>query len=213
MAHYLMASSGNSPTYMQLRDEAKGRPLPNPSVLPPSNGNGCAFSPDGSRLAVAHNGSPSIAIYDTADWSKLPNPSVLPASDGNGCAFSPDGSRLAVVHNTSPFITIYNTADWSSRPASLFASGGQKHVAFSAVGKLVVRGSVRDIDNNPAARRVRVHERSTGDLCAETTSSAVAGEYEVAVYQGDVDYDVQFLTADGEQLNDLIFARTRAGTP
>ena len=169
MAHYLMASCGDSPPYMQLRDEVKDRQLPSPAVLP----TGIAF----------------------------------------GCAFSPDGSKLAVAHNTSPYIAIYNTADWSSRPASLFVFGDQRHVAFSAVGKLVVRGSVRDIDNNPAARRVRVHERSTGDLCADTTSSAVTGEYEVAVYQGDVDYDVQFLTADGEQLNDLFFARTRAGMP
>ena len=46
-----------------------------------------------------------------------------------------------------------------------------------------------------------------------TASSAVTGEYEVAVYQGDVDYDVQFLAANGEQLNDLFFARTRAGMP
>ena len=162
---------------------------------------------------MAHNGAPYITIYNTADWSKLPNPSVLPPSTGNGCAFSPDGSKLAVAHNGAPYITIYNTAGWSSRPASFFPLGDQRHVAFSAVGKLVVRGSVRDIDNNPAARRVRVHERSTGDLCADTTSSAVTGEYEVAVYQGDVDYDVQFLAADGEQLNDLFFARTRAGMP
>ncbi len=82
MAHYLMASCGNGPTYMQLRDEAKGRQLPNPAVLPNGSGQGCAFSPDGSKLAVAHTTSPYITIYNTAKWTKLPNPAVLPTGIG-----------------------------------------------------------------------------------------------------------------------------------
>ena len=69
------------------------------------------------------------------------------------------------------------------------------------------------LHNNPAARTVRIYERSTGELCATTTSDPVTGDYSAKVYEGDVDYDAHFLTAPGELLNDLFFARVRAGEP
>ena len=37
--------------------------LEDPSTLPTDWGNGCAFSPDGTYLAVAHDSSPYITIY------------------------------------------------------------------------------------------------------------------------------------------------------
>ena len=86
-------------------------------------------------------------------------------------------------------------------------------VAFHATAQQIIRGSVRDVDNNPAARTVRIYERSTGELCATTTSDPVTGDYSAKVYEGDVDYDAQFLAASGELLNDLFFARVRAGAP
>ena len=87
--------------------------LSNPSTLPAGTGWGCAFSPDGAYLAVAHSTSPYLTIYKRSGdtFTKLANPSTLPAGTGVGCAFSPDGAYLAVAHSTSPYITIYNAAD------------------------------------------------------------------------------------------------------
>ena len=48
------------------------------------------FSPDGSKMAVAHWGSPYITIYNTSDWSKITDPTELPStSSGKGVVFSP----------------------------------------------------------------------------------------------------------------------------
>ena len=83
--------------------------LSNPSTLPTGQGNGVAFDPTGTYLAVAHVSSPYIAIYkrngDT--FTKLSNPSTLPMGHAYGVAFDPTGTYLAVVHDSSPYITIY----------------------------------------------------------------------------------------------------------
>ena len=83
---------------------SKKTPLP----ALPGTGYGCAFSPDGSYLAAAHDSSPYITVYkrEGDTFTKLPALSALP-SNGRGCAFSPDGSYLAVAHNNSPYITVY----------------------------------------------------------------------------------------------------------
>jgi WD40 repeat protein len=184
----------------------------NPAQLPTNTGYGCAFSPDGSLLAVAHQNSPNITIYNTSDWSKVANPAQLPPGNGYGCAFSPDGSLLAVAHNSSPYITIYNTSDWSkvANPAQL-PTGAANGCAFSPLPPRVIRGEVRDIDNEPVSRVVRAHERETGLLCASTTSDPVDGSYVLKVWEGDVEYDVQFMAEEGEQLNDLFFASVKSG--
>ncbi len=115
----LALAHGTTP-FLIAYDKALAK-ITNPATLPASTGYGCAFSPDGALLAVAHGGSPYMTIYLTSDWSKLANPTTLPASTGYGCAFSPDGSLLAVAHGSSPYITIYNTNDWSklANPAIL----------------------------------------------------------------------------------------------
>ena len=70
-----------------------------------------------------------------------------------------------------------------------------------------ITGTVRDISNNPVARVVRAHRRDTGELAAQTTSSASTGNYDLRV--PDIGpYDVQFMTAAGELLNDLFYAQT-----
>ena len=181
----------------------------------PNNGNGVSFSPDGSLCAVAHYSSPNLTVYNTSDWSKVAI-SSNPPSTGNGVSFSPDGSLCAVAHASSPNLTVYNTSDWSKveHPFSVLpASANLRAVAFHAPSHSVIRGSVRDVDNNPAARTGRIYERSTGEICSTTTSDPVTGDYSAKVYEGDVDYDAHFLTAPGELLNDLFFARVRAGAP
>lgn len=71
---------------------------------------------------------------------------------------------------------------------------------------------MRDINGLVASRKVRAYVRSSGDKCAETTSSAIDGTYALKVYEGDVDYDIQFMADPSENLNDLFFARTTGGT-
>jgi hypothetical protein len=68
-----------------------GTKYANPATLPTGNGNGVAFSYNGSAIAVAHEISPFITTYP---WSgsgfgtKYANPSTLPTGSGNGVAFN-----------------------------------------------------------------------------------------------------------------------------
>src|SRR5690606_15943774 len=82
--------------------------LENPGNLPPSNGLGVAFSPDGQYLSVTHNLSPYITIYKRSGdtFTKLGDPEDLPTGTGRGTAFSADSRFLSVAHETSPYITI-----------------------------------------------------------------------------------------------------------
>jgi hypothetical protein len=70
-----------------------------------------------------------------------------------------------------------------------------------------ITGTVRDISNNPVARVVRAHRRSDGELVAQTTSDATTGNYDLRVPDTGP-FDVQFMAAAGELLNDLFFAQT-----
>ena len=209
---YLRALAGSSAPYILVTNAATGRLKPLPATLPSSTATGCAFSPDGALLAVCHQSSPYINVYNTSDWSKVANPAVLPSSTAYGCAFSPDGALLAVCHQSSPNITIYNTSDWSKVEDTVPATGALRAVSFVAAGALTIKGEVRDISGLVASRKVRAYVRSFGDKCAETTSSAIDGTYELKVYEGDVEYDIQFMADPFENLNDLFFARTTGGT-
>ncbi len=209
-AFLAVAHAGGS--FLTIYNTSDWSKVANPTSLPTNNANGCAFSPDGAFLAVAHNVSPFITIYNTSNWSKVANPTSLPTNNANGCAFSPDGAFLAVAHASSPFITTYNTSDWSKAEDVVPAYGNLRAVSFCAAGELTIKGEVRDIDGLVASRKVRAYVRSSGDKCAETTSSAIDGTYELKVYEGDVEYDIQFLADPLENLNDLFFARTTGGT-
>ena len=205
---YLIATANGLQVSFQDADSKLARS----PVLTSSTANGCAFSPDGSLLAVAHQSSPYITIYNTSNWSKLANPSQLPASHANGCAFSPDGSLLAVAHQVSPYITVYDTSTWAAVSWFSLAVSDAKAVSFWASPAYRIRGTVRDKDGGLVSRTVRAHRRSDGLLVAQTVSDAVTGEYELRVYPDSPaeTYDVQFLAAPGELLNDLIYARTTA---
>ena len=208
----LLAVAHNTSPYITVYDTSDWSKVANPAQLPAGTANGCAFSPDGSLLAVAHATSPYITVYDTSDWSKVANPAQLPANTGNGCAFSPDGSLLAVAHDNSPYITVYNTSTWAKMSAFSLRTSDAIAVSFGATPAYRIRGTVRDKDGNLVSRTVRAHRRSDGVLVARTVSDAVTGEYEMLVYPDNPTelYDVQFLVAPGELLNDLIYARTTA---
>ncbi len=141
-----------------------------PSTLPPSNGFGCAFSPDGMYLAVAHFSSPYITIYKRSGdtFFKLSNPSTLPAGYGYDCAFSPNGTYLAVAHWESPYITIYkrsgDTFTKLSNPSSLPAGHG-RGCAFSPDGTYLAVAHV----NSPY---ITIYKRS-GDTFTKLDNPSV----------------------------------------
>ena len=163
------------------------------------------FSNNGSFFALGH--SSGLHIYRTSDWGKVTAASISVSGECSNIAFSPDDSRLIVSHANSPWITEFLTSDWSKTGRSFGVSARMRPLAFGQAGARYIRASVRDIGSAPAARRARVLRRSDGVLQAKGISDAVTGDLELQVYSGDIEYDVQFMTEDGESLNDLIFAR------
>ena len=121
-----------------------------PTTLPASTGRGCAFNHDGTRLAVAHEGSPYITIYDTCattTYTKLSNPTTLPAGNAWGCAFNHNGTRLAVGHIDPPYITAYGVVYGTplAYKANNLLSGlagrygyAKENISLSAIGKVDV---------------------------------------------------------------------------
>lgn len=69
-----------------------------------------SFSPDGSFLAIAINGSPYINLYTISgtSFSALSNPGTLPPANLNGMAWSLGAGYLALGHGTSPYHIIYS---------------------------------------------------------------------------------------------------------
>ena len=159
-------------------------------------------------LATANGAQVSL---QNADSKFALAPFSLP-STANGCAFSPDGTLLAVAHHGFPYTTIYNTSTWATTPGFSIPSADSRAVSFGSTPVYRVRGTVRDKDGNLVSRTIRAHRRSDGALVAQTVSAAMTGEYEMLVYPDSPaeEYDVQFLVAPGELLNDLIYARTTA---
>ena len=174
--------------------------------IPPSPSNSVAFSPNGAYLAVAHANAPVLTVYDTSNWSKVAL-TGLTSGTGNSVAFSPNGAYLAVAHAGAPFVTIYDTSDWSGIKLVTLTSTGSA-VAFSNPPVRYLRGSVRDSAGNPAARTVRAYYRAEKLLAGETQSDPVTGDYELELYGAyDTEFDIQFLAAPLEPVNDLFFAR------
>lgn len=166
------------------------------------------------QIAMVGDGAPFLTLASVSKAKQLPIAGGGLPSTANGVAFSPDGTLCAVAHGLAPYLTVYDTSTWTKvshpfavLPANTYLSG----VAFRAPPARTIRGNVRDIDGDLASRRVRVYDRTDGALCGSTTSDPITGEYEVLLYEGDVEYDVQFMAEDGENLNDLIYARTQSG--
>lgn len=98
-------------------------------------------------------------------------------------------------------------------PVALESVGELERRVFSYSGTMriierntfAITGTVRSIDNLPVARVVRAYKRSSGLLMAQTTSNASTGDYSLILPDAGP-YDVQFMSLDGELLNDLIFA-------
>lgn len=68
-----------------------------------------------------------------------------------------------------------------------------------------ITGQVRDVNNSPASRTVRAFDRKTGQIVAQTVSDTT-GNYQLNLPTTD-DVDVQFMAQDGDNLNDLFYAK------
>ena len=79
---YLLATANGAQVSLQNAD-SKFVMAP---VSMPSTANGCAFSPDGTLLAVAHSGSPYITVYNTSTWTATPGIS-LASTDSKAVSF------------------------------------------------------------------------------------------------------------------------------
>jgi WD40 repeat protein len=109
----LLAFGTSLTPFLNVVSIADGADVTVTSGKPNGNANGTAFSPDGSKLAVAGAFTGYLFVYNTADWTKQTIASP-PASNGLGVAFSPDGTKLAVGYASAPYLTVYNVADWSA---------------------------------------------------------------------------------------------------
>lgn len=123
---------------------------------------------------------------------------------------------ITVTHNSaySNYFSRFDANSYEPVPApevdTLYKYYSQIYKFFSNLCKYdtgQITGVVRDINNLPARRMVRAYRRSDGALMAQTFSDAVTGQYKLLLPDTEF-YDVQFLTEDGEQLNDLFFAKS-----
>lgn len=188
-------------------------------------GNRAVRSPltgDNRILFSVTNASAYIATFDTTTnaltrWSAItPDISFVShfITDPD-----PDADAVYAIHapgNTNPArtMTVFKVSTgvpYDNQPGVLRNLCFGNTSAYSAGGIVMtdvhtLTGTVRNINNAPAARVVRAYSRATGELLAQTTSDASTGNYALKVYDAGP-YDIQFMTVDGELLNDLFFAR------
>lgn len=73
---------------------------------------GLAFSPDGSKLAVAHGTAPYLRVYDVADWSYL-DAQITAGNGRTDCIFTADGSHVITGGTSSPHLSMFDVTDMS----------------------------------------------------------------------------------------------------
>lgn len=178
-------------------------------------------SPDGQLLATGDTMSPWLRLLRASDGSVLHNVAGL-SGQVRDLSFSPTGTKLLVAHNYGTFVSEVDVASgvMTSPPSCMprvpiDPSGNGRATAatyLAASGSARrVYGNVRDIDGTLVQRIVRAYDRSDGALCAQALSDAVTGDYELVLWEGDIEYDVQFLALPGENLNDLFYAKVASG--
>lgn len=180
---------------------------------------------DNKTIIITLSGSPFLAKFDTSTRTPTLFTAAVPAIAGPGAIWvdpDPEEDALYVNHevgSTSPGRTIsrFKISTGSldpAQPASLFRNllYGSSYSPNTAAFILMttpykITGTVRNVSNVPVERKVRAYRRSDGELVAETMSNASTGNYTLKVYDPGP-FDVQFLTADGELLNDLFYAKS-----
>ena len=142
------STSTNAPVYTWTDASGFGGKYADPSTAIPLFGQGIAFAPNGSAIAVTSTGSPYISAYA---WSylgfgaKYANPATLPPNNSYRVAFSPFSNAIAVSHTSNPFISVYpwnSTTGFGTKyanPATLPAGNGLG-LAFSPDGNSIALG-------------------------------------------------------------------------
>lgn len=179
------------------------------------------ISPDGQLLATGDAVSPWLRLLRASDGSVLHNVAGL-SGQVRDLSFSPAGDKLLVAHSYGTFVSEVDVASgvMTSPPSCMprvpnDPSGNGRatsatYLAASGPARRIY-GNVRDIDGTLVQRIVRAYDRSDGALCAETFSDPTTGAYELVLWEGDIEYDVQFLALPSESLNDLFYARVTSG--
>lgn len=182
-----------------------------------STGYSCRFSPDSAWLAVGHFVAPYLTIFDTSDWS---TEAITGAVSGYPyhVRFEPLG-EVAYAGHSNGTVQAFRVSDWTAidNPLEglfrwpLASISVVPYFEFSELPVRYIRGTVLDENGDEADRTVNVYRRSDSKLVGSTVSDATTGEYELEVVDGDVEYDVQFVAASGDPLNDLFYARVQSG--
>jgi WD40 repeat protein len=182
--------------------------------------------PTANRFIFSFGASPFIGEFDPAtntitDYTAVTSGGVIGA--GWSLVVDPDVSEDAIylrhgTGSTNPSRTmskfkVSTRAPYANQPNVFrhllwaYNSANPCNMVITHNTPYKITGTVRDISNNPVARVVRAHRRSDGELAAQTTSDAATGNYDLRV--PDIGpFDVQFMAAAGELLNDLFFAQT-----
>lgn len=105
--------------------------------------NDLAFSPDGTRLVIAHSSSPGFTILETSGWTVVTNPSTLPGTNGAGCAFNVTGTLMALLGGSGTRLIIYSTSDFNTNytpgtQPTYTAGGGVTPLAFNPAGTVLI---------------------------------------------------------------------------
>ncbi len=182
--------------------------------------------PTANKFIFSFGASPFIGEFDPAtntitDYTAVTSGGVIGA--GWSLVVDPDVSEDAIylrhgTGSTNPSRTmskfkVSTRAPYANQPNVFrhllwaYNSANPCNMVITHNTPYKITGTVRDISNNPVARVVRAHRRSDGELAAQTTSDAATGNYDLRV--SDIGpFDVQFMAAAGELLNDLFFAQT-----
>lgn len=134
MPNYAAVAHPTSP-FITIYDSTDWSKIPDPAVLPSSQGNAVALSPDGRFLAVGSQSLPFLAVYDTSDWSLVSGGAAQPDWTAYSLAFSPDSSKLVVGGRGAISLAVYDTSSWSKLPNPAFMPDSDVYgVAFSPTG-------------------------------------------------------------------------------
>jgi len=100
--------------------------------------NSVAFSPDGTKLAIAHNTNPGLTVLNTANWSAVTTGIVLNANM-TSVAFSPDGTRLTIAYPGAGADNVFvvNTSNWALVTNSIGITNSPGAIAYSPDGTML----------------------------------------------------------------------------
>lgn len=178
----------------------------------PLSGTTVIFAANAGTLADFDTaGSGTVTVYGAAGGG-------ITIPFGMVCA-DPDASEDAVYLNHAPGTSgrtwtkwkLSNRTVYSPQPEEFrqFISANNNPYSGAAFLRTTphnITGTVRDVNNSPAARVIRAFDRATGQLMAQTTSNAGTGNYTLQLFSAGP-FDVQYMAASGELLNDIMYAK------